>query len=65
MNVCDLGGRTALVTGAGQGVGLETALLFAQSGAGGIALNDLVASDASRWSTGQTIPVNGGASVNW
>jgi len=42
MNVCDLGGRTALITGAGQGVGLETALLFAQSGAGGIAVNDLV-----------------------
>jgi 2-hydroxycyclohexanecarboxyl-CoA dehydrogenase len=46
MNVCDLGGRTALVTGAGQGVGLETALLLARNGAGAIAVNDLFADRA-------------------
>ncbi|MFQ5503198.1 MAG: SDR family NAD(P)-dependent oxidoreductase [Planctomycetota bacterium] len=37
----DLKGRIALVTGAGQGVGRETVLLFAQQGAGGIVINDL------------------------
>jgi 3-oxoacyl-[acyl-carrier protein] reductase len=46
MNVCDLAGRRALVTGAGQGVGLETALLLARNGAGGIAVNDLFAARA-------------------
>ena len=43
MNVCHLGGRTALVTGAGQGVGLEIALLLARNGARAIAVNDLFA----------------------
>jgi 3-oxoacyl-[acyl-carrier protein] reductase len=42
MNVCDLGGRIALVTGGGQGVGLETAVLLARNGAGAVAVNDLV-----------------------
>lgn len=37
----DLKGRIALVTGAGQGVGRETVMLFAQQGAGGIVINDL------------------------
>ena len=33
-NILDLKGRVALVTGAGQGVGRQTALHFAANGAG-------------------------------
>ncbi len=38
--ILDLAGRVALITGAGQGVGRQIALHFAQHNAGGIAVND-------------------------
>jgi 2-hydroxycyclohexanecarboxyl-CoA dehydrogenase len=39
-NILDLKGRSALVTGAGQGVGRQIALHFAAHNAGGIVIND-------------------------
>lgn len=39
-NILDLKGRVALVTGAGQGVGRQTALHMAAAGADGIVVND-------------------------
>jgi 2-hydroxycyclohexanecarboxyl-CoA dehydrogenase len=41
-NILDLGKRTALVTGAGQGVGRQVALHFAANGAGTVLVNDFV-----------------------
>jgi len=41
-NIVDLKGRTALITGAGQGIGRQVALHFAQNNAGGIVVNDFV-----------------------
>jgi 3-oxoacyl-[acyl-carrier protein] reductase len=45
--ILDLAGRIGLVTGAGQGVGRETALHFAKSGAGGVVVNDYYADRAA------------------
>ena len=41
-DLLDLGGRAALVTGAGQGAGRGIALLLARHNAGGVAVNDFV-----------------------
>src|SRR5690348_10497689 len=42
-DILDLGGRVALVTGAGQGVGRQAALqLGAATGSGGVVVNDYV-----------------------
>ncbi|MEN3268273.1 SDR family oxidoreductase [Pseudonocardia sp.] len=47
-DVLDLGGRIALVTGAGQGVGRQIALHLAHHGSGGVAVNDFVLERAER-----------------
>lgn len=41
-NILDLRGHTALVTGAGQGIGRQVALHFAANGAHGVIVNDFV-----------------------
>lgn len=41
-DLLDLAGRTAFITGAGQGVGRRIALLFAEHGAGTVVVNDYV-----------------------
>jgi len=45
-NILDLKGHIGLVTGAGQGVGRQVALHFANNGAGGVVVNDFVAARA-------------------
>lgn len=45
-DILDLGGRVALVTGAGQGVGRQIALHLARHGSGGVAVNDYFADRA-------------------
>jgi 3-oxoacyl-[acyl-carrier protein] reductase len=45
--ILDLKGRIGLVTGAGQGVGRETALHFARANAGGVVVNDYYAERAA------------------
>jgi 2-hydroxycyclohexanecarboxyl-CoA dehydrogenase len=46
MNILDLEGKSALITGAGQGVGRQIALHFAQNNAGLIGVNDFRADRA-------------------
>ena len=41
-DIVDLKGRVALITGAGQGIGRQVALHFAEHNAGGIVVNDFV-----------------------
>lgn len=45
-SILDLKGRIALVTGAGQGVGRQTALTLAAHNAGGVIVNDFHAERA-------------------
>ncbi|XVV38313.1 SDR family NAD(P)-dependent oxidoreductase [Streptomyces sp. CA-100214] len=47
-DVLDLGGRIALVTGAGQGIGRQIALHLAQHNSGGVAVNDYVLERAEK-----------------
>ena len=44
--ILDIKGRTALVTGAGQGVGRQVALYLAEHGAGAVVINDFHADRA-------------------
>jgi 2-hydroxycyclohexanecarboxyl-CoA dehydrogenase len=46
-NILDLSKRTALVTGAGQGVGRQVALHFAANGAGTVLVKDFLAERAN------------------
>lgn len=46
MNILDLEGKSAMITGAGQGVGRQIALHFAQNNAGLIGINDFKAERA-------------------
>jgi 2-hydroxycyclohexanecarboxyl-CoA dehydrogenase len=41
-DIVDLNGRVALITGAGQGIGRQIALHFAEHNAGGIVVNDFI-----------------------
>ena len=47
-DILDLSGRSALITGAGQGVGRHVALRFAEHGAGTVFVNDLFEERAER-----------------
>lgn len=47
-DILDLGGRVALVTGAGQGVGRQIALHLSQHNSGGVAVNDFHLSRAEK-----------------
>ena len=51
MNILDLKGENALITGAGQGVGRQVALHFAAHNAGTVYVNDFSAERAERASS--------------
>jgi 3-oxoacyl-[acyl-carrier protein] reductase len=58
-DILDLGGRVALVTGAGQGVGRQIALHLAAHNAGGVVVNDYVLDRAK--AVAEEIKAEGGA----
>jgi 3-oxoacyl-[acyl-carrier protein] reductase len=67
-DILDLGGRVALVTGAGQGVGRQIALHLAAHNAGGVVVNDYVLDRAEgvaeeiRAAGGKALPLQGDVS---
>jgi 3-oxoacyl-[acyl-carrier protein] reductase len=60
-DILDLGGRVALVTGAGQGVGRQIALHLAGRGSGGVAVNDFYKDRAE--AVAEEIRVAGGRAI--
>lgn len=60
-DILSLNGRVALITGAGQGVGRQIALHFAEHGAAGVVINDYVSERAE--AVAQEIKAAGGRAI--